>query len=176
MSFNFLDLSSETRELMIEELQYDLQNDSLYLSSRLSANGKAMYVDLLSEAMKNGNTQTLGDSLLRNNCLNSSVARRTKNGTTLTKMPSNAHTILAEGEFNRFYIRSLCKRSLNYKAGDLEVYRAKEVNQPRPESDRLIGKRMNAAHLLDDLRSNQGLDTALGLPPGANSGLSVKLV
>jgi hypothetical protein len=57
----------------------------------------------------------------------------------------------------------------------LVVYRAKEVANPRPESTALIGKSLPANRLLDDLRANVGTDTALGLPPGPNSGLSVKL-
>jgi hypothetical protein len=55
------------------------------------------------------------------------------------------------------------------------VYRAKEVVNPRAESVALIGKSLPAKQLLDDLRTNIGTDTALGLPPGPNSGLSVKL-
>ena len=55
------------------------------------------------------------------------------------------------------------------------VYRAKEVVNPRAESVALIGKSLLAKQLLDDLRSNIGTDAALGLPPGPNSGLSVKL-
>jgi len=58
----------------------------------------------------------------------------------------------------------------------VEVYRAKQVKQPRPESIRLEGQRLNAAELLTDLRTHVGMDTVLGLPPGPNSGLSVKLL
>jgi hypothetical protein len=39
-----------------------------------------------------------------------------------------------------------------------------------------INTKISAKLLLDDLRnSSQGVDTALGLPPGPNSGLSAKL-
>lgn len=57
----------------------------------------------------------------------------------------------------------------------MTVYRAKEVANPRAESMALIGRSLPVTQLLDDLRVNIGTDTALGLPPGPNSGLSVTL-
>ena len=57
----------------------------------------------------------------------------------------------------------------------IEVYRAKEVTNPRSESERKIGTIVDPKKLLDDLRANPGVDTALGLPSGPNSGLSVKI-
>ena len=43
-------------------------------------------------------------------------------------------------------------------------------------SEQLIGQELGAAKLLADLRKNVGVDTALGLPPGPNSGLTAKIV
>ena len=57
----------------------------------------------------------------------------------------------------------------------VEVYRAKTVAEPRPESMAMIGARLGPDALLMDLRANVGVDTALGLPPGPNSGLSGRL-
>ncbi len=82
---------------------------------------------------------------------------------------------MAEGEFNRFYARGLCRRAIAEGIEALVVYRAKEVVNPRAESVALIGKSLPAKQLLEDLRAHIGTDTALGLPPGPNSGLSVKL-
>ena len=45
------------------------------------------------------------------------------------------------------------------------IYRGKEVQQPRAESQAMIGKRINAGALLDDLRKSPGVEPALGLPP-----------
>lgn len=58
---------------------------------------------------------------------------------------------------------------------ELVIYRAKQVREPRPESQAMIGKNINAKALLDDLRTHPGVEPALGLPPGPNSGLSIKL-
>lgn len=89
-------------------------------------------------------------------------------------MPSNAHETLSEGEFNRFYIRALCLRAIN-EGRELEVYRAKQVSNPRPDFQMMIGRIVDAETLLNDLRKNIGVDSALGLPNGPNSGLSVKI-
>lgn len=83
--------------------------------------------------------------------------------------------MLAEGEFNRFYIRALCWITL-LTGKKLKIYRAKFSQTPRIDSQRMIGSFIDAEQLLLDLRKNPGTDTALGLPPGPNSGLSVELV
>jgi len=90
-------------------------------------------------------------------------------------MRSNAHTMLAEGQFNTFYIRGLCVRAKADGISEVVVYRAKDVQNPRPESVQKIGQRVSVDALLADLRQNKGIDSALGLPPGPNSGLSVHL-
>jgi hypothetical protein len=90
-------------------------------------------------------------------------------------MRVNAHEMLAEGEFNRFYIRALCLRAIEDGVSEVIVYRAKDVEHARSESQQKIGSRVAAELLLRDLRTHVGVDTALGLPPGPNSGLSVHL-
>jgi hypothetical protein len=108
--------------------------------------------------------------------MNSQEQKRTRNGgTTLAKVPITAPDTLAEGEFNRFYIRGLCRRAIEEQIPNLVIYRAKEVSNPRPESEEKIGKSISAQTLLTDLRTHLGIDTVLGLPAGPNSGLSVKL-
>ena len=57
----------------------------------------------------------------------------------------------------------------------LTIYRARHSENPRSESEAMIGKEIDAYKLLSDLHDNIGTDTALGLPPGPNSGLSIKL-
>jgi len=82
--------------------------------------------------------------------------------------------VLTEGEFNRYYMRGLCKYAIDNNIGKLEVYRAKHVDNPRAESEMKIGERICANQLLNDLRVNK-TGTELGLPPGPNSGLSIRL-
>lgn len=171
MSLNLVDLEV-VRELMLSEIEQDMKDNNLYLSPRLL--NKELYADLLRKSAISGNDSTLADDLLRNKCIKSMEARRTKSGTTMVNVPRDAHLTLAEGEFNRFYIRGLCNKAI--KDGDiLEVYRAKSVSNPRPQSQALIGKNVNPEKLLADLRKNIGVEPALGLPAGPNSGISVKI-
>jgi len=111
---------------------------------------------------------------MENSCLRNEESRNTKNGTVIARVPLNAHLILAEGEFNRFYIRALCRKAIS-KGKIIEVYRAKQVDNPRTESQVLIGKSLDPQKLLDDLRQHIGVDIILGVPAGPNSGLSVRL-
>ena len=46
------------------------------------------------------------------------------------------------------------------------------VENPRPESQAKVGALFDAKQLLNDLRTSQGVEPALGIPPGPNSGLS----
>lgn len=175
MSFNFENLDSRTRELMLEELSNDIKNGTLYISPRLNEKGKKIYPELLRKAIISGNELSLAEDL-RNNYMNETEQRKKPNGGfTIAKIPYNAHIMLAEGEFNRFYIRAICRRTIEETSASIEVYRAKEVSNPRPESERKIGSIIEPKKLLDDLRTHPGVDTALGLPSGPNSGLSVRL-
>jgi hypothetical protein len=99
-----------------------------------------------------------------------------KGGFTMAKVPVTAPDTLAEGEFNRFYVRGLCAQVLSSGGTEVEVYRGKDVNNPRPESQAMIGHRVSAQQLLNDLRNSPGVEPALGLPPGPNSGLTVRRV
>jgi hypothetical protein len=90
-------------------------------------------------------------------------------------MRINAHEMLAEGEFTRFYIRGLCLRAIEDRIPAVIIYRAKHVENARSASAEKIGSAHAPALLLADLREHLGLDTALGLPPGPNSGLCAKL-
>jgi hypothetical protein len=71
----------------------------------------------------------------------------------------------------------LCRRSLEGGLGHLEVYRGKEVRDPRPESEVKIGTLVDPAALLETLRSNDfvSIGDYLSVPSGPNSGLTARL-
>jgi len=98
-----------------------------------------------------------------------------RGGMSEVRMPRNAPEMLAEGEFNRLYARGVCRRAIAQGITEVEIYRAKQVSVPRPDSEAKVGIKVNAGSLLEDLRTHQGVDPALGLPGGPNSGLSVRL-
>lgn len=175
MSLQLVNLNNQTRQFMLEEIESDIANNQLYLSPRLSDVGLADYPDLIREAARGYDDEWLAETLRNNGRLNASEQRRTKSGYTMVKVPITAPETLSEGEFNRFYARGLCRLAVDTGVPTLQVYRAKAVMVARSASEAMIGSLIDAAALLQDLRTHQGVDTALGLPPGPNSGLSVKL-
>jgi hypothetical protein len=161
---------------MIQELESDIEENGLYISSRLSSLGKSEYPNLLKEAVVNGNDASLATQLKNRKLLIEIENRQTKAGRLISAaVPDNAAETLAEGEFNRYYIRGLCRRAIEDGIPDLVIYRAKVVMSPRQGSEARIGMRINPSALLGDLRKNIGVETALGVPAGPNSGLSVRL-
>ena len=163
------------RQLMLEEIALDVSLGSLYLSKRLSPAGQRDYPSLLCEAARSHDIDWLAD-LRQQGRMNGTEQRRNRSGGyTTARVPVTAPDTAAEGEFNRFYARALCRRAIAGESDTLVVYRAKQVDQPRAESLALIGTSLDPTALLADLRAHPGMDTALRLPPGPNSGLSVRL-
>ena len=149
-------------------------SQKLYVSNRLLESKNSNYTEYLKNAIQNGDSTMLAHELLTNDCLKKTEPRNTKKGVIMVKVPSNAHETLANGEFNRFYIRGVCRKAIE-ESLKVEVYRAKTVSDPRAKSASKIGMTYNPNELLEDLRNNIGIDTFLGLPSGPNSGLSVRL-
>ena len=174
MKFNFENLDQKTRDLMISEIKIDIDNNQLYISKRFNENGNRLYVDILLDSVRNGDEETLATALKVKNCFAEKETRNGKNGITYAKVPETANQTLADSEFNRFYMRGLSQRAIR-TGQSLTIYRARHSDNPRAESEAMVGKTIDAQKLLRDLRKNIGTDTALGLPPGPNSGLSVKL-
>jgi len=176
MALTYKNLDERTRELMLDEVNLDVSQGTLYLSKRLTEEGKQNYESLLKEAIQNYDDAWLGNELRRRGYIKATEQKRKpRGGFTIARVPSTAPGTLAEGEFNRFYIRGLCLRAISDNIEALIIYRAKEVINPRFESEQMIGREKDPKALLEDLRQNPGVEPALGLPPGPNSGLSVHL-
>jgi hypothetical protein len=172
---DLVNLDDVTREHMRAEAERDLAEGTIYLSDRLTATGAAEWPDLLLEAIDAGNADRLTATLNRNGRLNSHEIYIRKGVARSRSVPVTAAETLAEGEYNRFYIRGVCARALA-EGAEIEVYRAKSVMRPRPESAARIGVRLDPSALLEDLRAHTHIDSALGVPSGPNSGLSIRLV
>lgn len=176
MSLDYKHLDERTRGLMLAEIERDIAAGSLYLSDNLSSQGCQSYPDLLREAARRGSDDSLAAGL--RSCLNSHEKPRRLASGGFSKPPtmrSNAHEMLAEGEFNRFYMRAICLRALEDGMDSVIVYRAKQVINARSASEQKIGQSVSTQALLEDLRTHPGVNTALGLPPGPNSGLCIRL-
>lgn len=178
MPLQYFDLTPETRRLMAAELDLDIaapEDDRPYLSSFLSDAGKQRWVPELRLAIDSGDDRSLANAIAGGGFLNSHYIQNRKTGPVQAKIPITAPETLAEGEFNRYYIRAICVQAAA-RGEEILVYRARYSSSPRAESIRLEGKTLDPQSVLADLRANPGVDSALGLPPGPNSGLSARLI
>ena len=167
--FNFLNLTDDVRNFMIEEINSDIEKGVLYISSRLNEVGKEKFPTFLINAAKSGNDVNLQQDLQSSIYFNPTYLRQGKP----VKMPSNSADLLAQGEFNRFYIRGICRKAVADGIETVEIYRARHSSWSRPESEIKIGRRISAKDLLEDLRKSVGEQPQI--LPEVNSGLSVKL-
>ncbi|WP_034837987.1 hypothetical protein [Endozoicomonas numazuensis] len=172
--FELVDLE-EVRDEMISEIQSDIDQGKLYISERLNGSGAEIYPELLLDAAKEGDIESFTSALGMNFFNSTYLRKKPRGGFSSVKMPHNANATLCEGEFNRFYIRAVCQKAISQDQQFITVYRARSSSNPRIESIRLENQQFQALPLLQDLQESIGVDSALGLPPGPNSGMSIKL-
>jgi DNA repair photolyase len=176
MSLYYVNLDERTRLLMQDEVEYDIARNQLHISPLLSGQGQRDYENLLQEAIQHGTDETFAQELRAHRRITRTLPRRKpKGGFAIAATPNNAADILAESEFNRFYIRALARRAIEDGIPNLVVYRAKPVENPRPESEALVESTLSPEEVLNDLRAHPDEPPRLGVPSGPNSGLSVRL-
>lgn len=176
VGLTYQDLDGATRWMMLEEMTADAANGRVTLSNWLTASGRHHWIELLRRAMENGDDVALACEIRRGGYLRPYQICHRNGHSYQAKVPHTAADTLAEGAFNHYYCRAICRRSVEERKEFVEVYRGKPVREPRAHSQELIGMRINARMLLDDLRAHPGgIDAALGIPAGPNSGLSVRL-
>lgn len=169
--FRFENLDDTTRRYMLIEVEQAIKTSQLHLSRRLTTQGQTRYPNLLREAVRTGNEDSLTAALVQQQCL----AEREPHGVGIRRMPASAARTFAEGQFNAFYMRGVCHRAI--QAGQrVEVYRAKEVLVPRPTSTYQVGQQLDPQQVLRLLRhSPNGQHRGPAVPAGFNSGLSLRL-
>lgn len=173
MSLHYKNLDERTRQFMLKEVERDIPQDKLYISPRLNELGQQNYSQLLKEAVREYDDAWFANQL-RQRCYIKTHHGITKTGKP-RKVPVNAPDTLAEGEFNRFYMRGLSLRAIEENMAVVEVYRGKVSRRPRTESEAMIGQHISAQALLADLRQAAG-KTPVSKLPSPNSGLTVQLV
>jgi hypothetical protein len=174
MGIRYENLNDATRTYMLQEIALG----GHYISPRLKPEGNAAWSELLREGAQSYTDDWIGLQLLtRGYFLDSEFY--TRGGKTFSIQFNKEHAAqqLAEGEFNRYYIRALCLRAKDDGKDSLVIYRGKEVREPRPESEAKIGRSISIDVLLPVLRSNDfvTIEAALGVPGGPSSGLTCRL-
>lgn len=175
MPLQYESLDPTTRRFAIAELDGDLATGAYHSSERIRPTAVAEYQRYLHEALRYYDDRWLEEHA--SDLMIDFEPRRTRSGgQTAVKLPQMASRMLAEGDFNRYYMRGVALRAVEEGRQVVEVYRARLSLEPRRESAELEGHRLPAEEVLKYLRGEQVADpavTALGRP---NSGLSVRLV
>jgi hypothetical protein len=173
--FNLINLE-DVRQEMIDEVNRDISEDNLYISSRLNQKGKDNYADTLLSSVTDRTPEVFYSNFGFNNFNPTEQRKKPKGGFTTAKIPNSANITLCEGEFIRYYIRGVCLKAISQDEKNVVAYRARHSDNPRRESVAMEGQQFDAQTLLNDLRIESYVDKAMGLPPGPNSGMCAKLI
>jgi hypothetical protein len=176
METRFPDLDRVTRHWMLVELADDVSAQTLYFSPDLSERGRAEYLYLLRTALETGTDASLADDLGKlQRVIPVRGLRRPEADESVETRRAVVARALAQDEFHRFYARGVCRHALAQGLQTLIIYRARPAAPGRSSGDAMIGMRIDASSLLEDLRASPDLHRPSGLPAHRSSGLSVRL-
>lgn len=120
------DLDNEiTRRYMKEIVQSD---KNLYYSDSRFNLTKEQYISLLLKSIESWDIDSFAKDLWNN-------IKKIDNK--WHKVPSDAHIVLWYWEFNRYYIASILKQAIETEL-NVRVYRFRDVEKPRIESEKMI--------------------------------------
>lgn len=162
MAFNYQNLDEKTRGFMVEEIDRDIASQNIYIGRYLIPAAENVWPKLIRKAAQKYDDKWLASQIIEEELLIHFARHK-------------AELTLAEGEFNRYYIRGLCLRAIEEGIERVVVYRARDSEIARYESESKIDLEYDPAAILDDLRNSVGKRPSLGIPPGPNSGISVRL-
>src|SRR5258708_6522860 len=126
MGLAYANLDQETRTFMVDEINMAAADGSIYISPWLTPKGAKDWVELLLGAAKSGNDDSLAAALRMADRIRETAERKKPSGGMTTyRVPHTASHTMAEGEFNRFYVRGLCRKAIAAGISNLVIYRAK---------------------------------------------------
>lgn len=150
-------LQHNIRRLMLHELLWSFEHKAVYSSKHLTESGRDLYPQLLAQALESGSPNSLCDAL------NSA-------GLWQADAPRNSVQTFAWDEFNKYYMRALCRWILEHTGYEAVVVRGRHSEVHRNSSDGHINRPRDAAGLLQQLRRRPSIN-----PFGANSGLTLAI-
>lgn len=121
---NFEELDGITRDRMLAEFEIEEASGNPYRGERLSTAGRAAFSNLMREALRNGNEQSLLIAL--NNAAYWNLTEQyVRNGIARTRNINmqQAAEQLSLSEFNTWYVRGLAKRLLDEGELQCQAYR-----------------------------------------------------
>lgn len=175
MSLDLVHLDSYTRRFMLAELETDFAAGTLYLSPQLSEAGLSQYCRLLRAAILAGTEASFAEALGAQDAVSPPSRWQHPREIGAAEALADVTVRLAEREFHRFYLRGLCCRALDQGVKTLVIYRARPADPGRSPADAMIGVRIDARSLLEDLRGAFRSLPPHGLPQCRDPGLSARL-
>ena len=175
MALELLHLDACTRRFMLDELRADLVAGVLYLSPHLNERGRSQYQQLLQAAVATGTERSFADDLCAMDYVELPAHWKRSDPKDVDEALVAAAELLAEREFHRFYIRGLCRRAMHEGVPNLVIYRAKAAPAGRSHSEMMVGVKITASSLLEDLSQDFRTMPPHGLPQCRDPGLSVRL-
>jgi hypothetical protein len=150
-------LAASVRHFMIEELFWSCRHNRIYASKYLTHAGLEGYPQLLEQALLSGSPDSLCDSL---------------GGPGIWQAAAPRHSIdtFAWDEFNKYYMRALCRGAREHPQYEILVVRGRHSGSHRSSSDGRIHQTRDPEALLQELRIRPAIN-----PFGANSGLTLTL-
>src|SRR3954467_11789420 len=122
MPLQYENLDPATRRYALAELEHDQATGAFHISERLRPEGAGEYERLLHEALRYYDDRWLEEHA--SDLLVEYEARKSKSGAqTKARVPHMAARMLAEGDFNRYYMRGVSVRAMQEGRQVVEVYR-----------------------------------------------------
>ena len=182
----FKNLEGTTRRYMLEELEEDVREGRVVLNPLLTERGRAEYADLLAEALRHHDPSWLGSELRSGRRMHIAVEDADVRKGLPEELPVHEPDVLAEGDFNRYYVRGMCRRALAEGIDELRIVKltkgpyASFVYQsgglPGDERERTVdvANRVDPKWLLEKLREDPDEEMDFGIPGEPGSGLTVE--
>lgn len=124
MAMHYEELDDRTREYMLAEFEKEEAGGRPYRSKALSRTGLSVFPDLMREAIRSGNEETLYQALLNESYWDPDE-EYTRSGITRTRrrnIPQSAQR-LAITEFSTWYVTAFAKRLLDEGVERCQIYR-----------------------------------------------------
>lgn len=170
MGLNYTQLNESTRRFMLNEFD----RGGHFISPRLNEGGRARWLGLLKDALQYHTDVWLERELIRRNCfLAAEIVKSAMGGKTISRAINKEQCakLLAEGEYNRYYIRAMCMAAKAREYSHLIVQQGKLIPGAAPELYKSVGSAVEIEPLLNHLREHSfaKIDIALGAPQGLTS-------
>jgi hypothetical protein len=154
MAMNFEELDSATREYMLSEFESEQSGGNPYPPRALSPQGLVAFPNLMREAIRNGNEETLKASLSVASYWNSTETY-VRDGVTRERRldVDQAAERLALTEFNTWYVRGLARRLMDEGVAKCQAYRAAMPKWEPGECQAHEGQVFSVAQMYDGHRA-----------------------